>query len=54
MNIAAIAEERAKERGERRTLIFDGREFANLEMIQAAGENRPSEFLQCRGHFCGH
>ena len=36
MNIAGIAEERAKEQGERVSLIYEGKEITNVEMIRAS------------------
>ena len=35
MNIAGIAEERVKEQGEQLSLIYEGREITNVEMMQA-------------------
>ena len=36
MNIAGIAEERTKEQGERVSLIYEGKEITNVEMIRAS------------------
>lgn len=36
MNIAGIAEERVKEQGERLSLIYEGKEMTNVEMIRAS------------------